>query len=203
MSVASPPKALRADFVAACHSEGTVANSCAGWFGCDEGGPIVKLGPVAQNPIEAVALLSGLVPTPLGDTIIAMMLARTIMVACKLDVFEALADQPLMSNEVARTCGLSEHGTQALLFALEGAGYVRRAGAAYTLTRSSRKWLLKSSPDSLYDYMLFSFLSWQWIDRCEAFVRSGTPSQVHAEMSDEEWGIYQRGMRSLASICAP
>jgi hypothetical protein len=51
----------------------------------------MRLNAVPENLFERIALRAGVVPTPLGDTIIAMTLARTIMVPTKLGIFEVLA----------------------------------------------------------------------------------------------------------------
>jgi len=84
----------------------------------------MRLDTVPENLLERIALRAGVVPTPLGDTIVAMTLARAIMVATKLGIFEALAKQACTTHETAALCGLDQHATEALLFALAGAGYV-------------------------------------------------------------------------------
>src|SRR5437763_4309823 len=162
----------------------------------------MRLNAVPENLLERIALRAGVVPTPLGDTIVAMTLARTIMVATKLGIFEVLANGESTASEVATRCGLDQHATEVLLFALGGAGYVRSKGTHYTLAPVARKWLLKSSPQSLYDYMLFNFLNWTWDERFEDFIRSGEPTHIHQEMSNDEWQVYQRAMRSLAGFSA-
>jgi 2-polyprenyl-3-methyl-5-hydroxy-6-metoxy-1,4-benzoquinol methylase len=162
----------------------------------------MRLDTVPESLFERIALRAGVVPTPLGDTIVAMTLARTIMVSTKLGIFEALAKQECTAREVATRCGLDQHATEVLLFALAGTGYVRSKAMRYTLAPVARKWLLRSSPQSLYDYMLFNFLNWTWDERFEDFIRTGKPTQIHQEMSTDEWQVYQRGMRSLASFSA-
>jgi hypothetical protein len=162
----------------------------------------MRLDAVPENLFERIALRAGIVPTPLGDTIVAMTLARTIMVATKLGIFEVLAKGEGTTHEVATRCDLDQHATEALLFALAGAGYVGCKGIHYTLAPVARKWLLKSSPQSLYDYMLFNFLNWTWDERFEDFIRTGKPTPIHQEMSNDEWQVYQRAMRSLASFSA-
>ena len=162
----------------------------------------MRLNAVPENLLERIALRAGVVPTPLGDTIVAMTLARTIMVATKLGIFEVLAKGESTASEVATRCGLDQHATEVLLFALGGAGYVRSKGTHYTLAPVARKWMLKSSPQSLYDYMLFNFLNWTWDERFEDFLRTGKPTQIHQELSNDEWRVYQRAMRSLAGFSA-
>jgi 2-polyprenyl-3-methyl-5-hydroxy-6-metoxy-1,4-benzoquinol methylase len=131
-----------------------------------------------------------------------MTLARTIMVATKLGIFEVLAKQESTASEIATRCGLDQHATEVLLFALAGADYVRCKDRRYTLSPVAQKWLLRSSPQSLYDYMLFNFLNWSWDERFEDFLRTGQPTHIHQEMSHDEWQVYQRAMRSLAGFSA-
>jgi O-methyltransferase domain/Dimerisation domain len=162
----------------------------------------MRLNTHPENLLERIALRAGVVPTPLGDTIVAMTLARTIMVATKLGIFEVLAKADYTAQDIATACGLHLHATEVLLFALAGAGYVRSKGKRYALAPVARKWLLKSSPRSLYDYMLFNFLNWTWDERFEDFIRTGEPAHIHQEMSPDEWHLYQRAMRALAGFSA-
>jgi SAM-dependent methyltransferase len=74
------------------------------------------------------------------------------------------------------------------------------AGNGRTLTADARKWLLPGSEQSLHDSLLFRFVEWSWIGGLESFVRSGQPLDIHAGMPASEWDLYQRGMRSLASV---
>jgi SAM-dependent methyltransferase len=162
----------------------------------------VRLGPIPENPIERVVARLNLAPRPLLDTQIAYTLARLVMVGTKLDVFEALGDEPLEAHKVAERCGLDSRGTEKLLFALAGAGYVEEADARYRLTPVARKWLLRGSPHSLADKMLLQFHEWEWMERAEDYVRTGDPLELHVAISGEEWPIYQRGMRALAGAAA-
>jgi len=73
----------------------------------------------------------------------------------------------------------------------------------YALAPISRRWLLVSSPQSLRDGILHQFLDAQLIEHYEDFVLTGRPVNMHATMSPEQWGIYQRGMRSGANLYAP
>jgi predicted O-methyltransferase YrrM len=67
----------------------------------------------------------------------------------------------------------------------------------------ARKWLLKNSPTSLADAVLLQALDAEYIARMKEYVRSGEPVRMHAEMSDDEWDLYQRGTRSGATIATP
>ena len=162
----------------------------------------MKIGIIPENMLERVALAAGAVPRPMFDTQVAMMLARTIMAATKLGVFEVLASGPLPADKVAAHCGTEPRATEKLLTALAGCGYVRAEHGQYALAPVARTWLLKGSPRSLRDKMLGQFTEWEWIEGYEEFVGSGTPIDIHAGMSDDEWGRYQRSMRALASSSA-
>jgi protein-L-isoaspartate O-methyltransferase len=162
----------------------------------------VKIGTIAENLLERILLAARVLPTPVFDTQMAMLLARTIMIGVKLGVFEVLTSGALTSNEVAARCETHPSATKKLLNALVGAGYLRAVGEGYALAPVTRKWLLKKSRQSLGDKLLFQFMEWDFISHYEEFVRSGKPLKVHETMSDEQWDVYQRGMRSVAGIWA-
>lgn len=124
------------------------------------------------------------------------MLCRTIMVATRLDIFEALAAGPLTSAEVAQRCGTHPLATEKLLIALVGLECLRIKGDRYALRQSLRARILKDGKYSFRDQILLHFLEWNWWEHCEEFVRTGEPLSVHHTMTEEEWGIYQGGMRS-------
>ena len=156
----------------------------------------MKLGVVPDNLIERLALLTGLLPPGIFERWFGIMLARTIMVGTKLDIFEALASQPLTVAEVAKRCGTHLRGTEKLLNALVGLECLCVKGERYALRRSLRAWILKDGKYSFRDQILLHFQEWNWWEHCEEYVRTGEPLRVHTTMNDEEWGVYQRGMRS-------
>jgi len=159
----------------------------------------MRIGPVAENVWDRVALLLQLGPRPLLETHASLLLAQTLMVATKVGVFESLAGGALEPAKVASRCGTDERATAKLLRVLATTGYVRAAsGKRYALTADARRWLLGDGAHSLRDNVLFRFVEWDWIGRLEAFVISGKPLDIHAEMSEGQWEAYQRGMRSLA-----
>lgn len=73
----------------------------------------------------------------------------------------------------------------------------------YALAPVARRWLLASSPLSLRDGVLHQFLDAQLIEHYEAFVVTGRPVNMHTTLTPEQWGVYQRGMRSGANLYAP
>lgn len=160
----------------------------------------MKVGLVAESAEEDEALRSGAVPNPFFDTHVATLLARTVVVATKLRIFEAMTAGGKAPGEIASFCSLAPGPTTNLLRALAGAGYVTESKGLYSLTPISSRWLLTESPMSIRDYILELELNeWKWAEHYERFVRTGTPILIHENMSDEQWATYQRGMRSLAT----
>ncbi len=162
----------------------------------------MRFGAVPENPIEWVIARLNVAPRPLLETQTAYTLARLIMVATKLGVFEALARGPEMPSEVARRCGTNPTGTEKLLFALAGADYLRPEDGGYALTAVSRKWLLRDSPHSIADKLLLQFHEWDWLERAEDYVRTGEPLEIHSMTDEGQWDLYQRGMRAMANAFA-
>ena len=156
----------------------------------------MKLGMLPDNFLERLALLSGVLPPGVFECWFGIMLSRTVMAATKLDIFESLAAGPLTADEVAVRCGTHPRATEKLLNALVGVGCVQVRGERYNLKRSARSWVLKDGKNSFRDQNLLHYLEWHWWEHCEEYVRTGKPLRVHQTMTEEEWGVYQRGMRS-------
>lgn len=163
----------------------------------------MRLGAIGESPIERIIVRTNAVPWPLAHTQMAYTLARVVMVATKLGVFEALGREPLAAHEVAGRCGTDGKATEKLLFALASSGYAKAKAGGYTLTPLSRKWLRRDSPHCLADKLLLQFAEWDWMELSEDYVRSGTPMELHDVLQADEWPLYQRGMRAMASGVAP
>lgn len=160
----------------------------------------MRIGAIAEGVLEKLALATGLAPLPVLDTLLAAGLARTLMVASKLGVFAALEGGPRSSAAVAQACGTDPAATAVLLEALVGCDYLQRDAAGFKLAAVARNWLLPNGKRSLHDHMLLMELAWRWLEHYEEFVRTGRPLDVHHELDDAGWSLYQRGMRSLAAL---
>src|SRR5579872_4942679 len=114
----------------------------------------MRLGAVAENLLERLMLALGVVPTPVLDTMVALLLSRTVMAGTRLGIFEALEPGALPAEQVAAVCGTDVRATEKLLFALAGAGYLRADGPCYQLAPMARRWLLASSSRSMRDAVL-------------------------------------------------
>lgn len=162
----------------------------------------MRFGPQAESLSERLALGLGLVPIPLIETQGAFLLSRTIMAASSLGIFDALADGPRTPAEVAARCATHAAATRQLLRALHACGYLVLRGERYGLARMARKWLLRGAPFSLHDKMLFQFLEWDWMSQLERYARSGATVDIHAHIQGEQWQVYQRAMRAVATVTA-
>jgi SAM-dependent methyltransferase len=163
----------------------------------------MKISVVAENPLERLLLALDVPPVTLMETHMSFMRARAIMVGTKLGVFDAVAGGPLTAADVAARCHTAPSSTEKLLNALAGSGYLRFTRGRYSLTAVARKWVTSDSPTSIRDKVLFEFVEWSLVEHFEEYVRTGQPLEMHSRVSDEQWGLYQRGMRALAGLAAP
>jgi hypothetical protein len=163
----------------------------------------LRLRAVAENPIEWVLDRLGVLPHPLADTMLAMLLSRTVVTATGVGIFEALADGPRPPEEVAARCGTDPRATAKLLFALAGARYLQEEGGRYALAPVARRWMLAEAPRSLRDAVLHRKLDTALMEHAETFLRTGIPTDFHGRLSPEEWKVYQRGQRAHALWSAP
>jgi|CXWL01.1.fsa_nt_gi 2-polyprenyl-3-methyl-5-hydroxy-6-metoxy-1,4-benzoquinol methylase len=162
----------------------------------------MRLGLHPESALERLALALGQVPTPFAETHSAPLLARAVMSAVRFELFEALTAEPATAEEVAARVGTHAGATRALFGALAGAGYLKARGESFSLTPSTRKWLLVSSPRSLVDSVRFRELEWRWMGRLDDFVATGRAIDFHAGLDAEGWRLYQRGMRAFARVVA-
>ena len=162
----------------------------------------MKIGAIPENLLERMLTLVGLAPTPVIDTFHAVIVARAIAVATKLGVFDAVASTPRSALELASHLAFDTRALEKLLNLLVASGYLRFRDERYAPTRLARRWLLRDSPHSLHDSMLLRFLEWEAMEGTEDFVRTGRALDVHEQIHEEQWGVYQRGMRSLARLSA-
>lgn len=156
----------------------------------------MKLGIVPENLVERLALRLGMLPPGVFECWFGIMVARAVIAATKLGIFESLAQGALSAADAAERCGTHPLATEKLLNALVGVGCLKAKAKRYSIRLSARSWLLADGKSSFHDQNLLHDLEWRWWQHCEDYVRTGQPLRVHQMMTDEEWGIYQRGMCS-------
>ena len=156
----------------------------------------IKIQP--ENPLEWIALKMNLAPTPLVDTQIAFNVARAIMAAAELGIYEAIGKSVKTADEIAAACNTNAHATEQLLNCLVGIGYLNWSNKKYSLKPKYHKWLLKESESNIVAKLRFQLVEWNWMAMLEDYVRTGKTLQLHSSVNEKEWSLYQEGMRDLS-----
>lgn len=160
----------------------------------------MKIGAIAQNPFEFIALKSGQVPTPLAYSHFGFMMSKTVLEATDAGVFEALKNGPLTVDALAGQLGLNARALGTVLGVLATMDLIDPQGGTVALTKLARKWMLKDSPDSAYWMMLFdNRICMGWMDRVGEFLRTGKGLQYHETFDKEQWRLYQNAMAAAAA----
>jgi SAM-dependent methyltransferase len=163
----------------------------------------MRLGIIGEGLTERIIAQTNIAPAPLVETQIAISMARSIMAGVKLGIFDAIGKGATSATEVAKACKTDPQATTKLMNALVGCRYLRHRDGRYEPTPKARKWLLRDSPNSIADKLLFQYDEWDIVTKYEEYVATGKPLDVHASITDGlAWDRYQRGMRALASISA-
>src|SRR5258706_13836089 len=75
----------------------------------------MKISLKPENLRERIALAFDLIPRPLGDVVLGPLLAKAVLAASSLDVFDALMDRPRTVEEVGAHCGSAVKASGKLL----------------------------------------------------------------------------------------
>lgn len=160
----------------------------------------MKLSPIAQSPLEWLALKAGLVPEPLAYSHFGFMMSKFLLEAVDKGVFEAIGNNKVSLQHIASTCSLNERALHSLLGVLASMKLVNVKNDLFFLTKQSKKWLLKDSPDSLYWLMMFdNCVCLKWMDYTGEFLQTGKGLQYHESFNEEEWFYYQKAMEAAAT----
>lgn len=163
----------------------------------------MRLDVVGDNLIERLLARTNLAPWPIVHTQLAYTLARVVMAATRLGIFEALGAEPRTAAQVAADCSTDPSATEKLLFALAASGYARQRSGGYTLSARSRRWLRRDSSRSVADMVDLQYEGWDLLGSSEDYIRNGRPIDLHETLDSARWGVYQRGMRAMAPGLAP
>jgi SAM-dependent methyltransferase len=158
----------------------------------------MRLAAIPQNFRESIALAAGLVPTPLMDTLIALLLAKTVIAATAVGIFDALETEQLTAAEIAERCGSDRKATEKLVRALFACKYLRHRENRFTLAPVSRRWLSRKAFRSLHSAILHRSLDLRFMN-FEEYVKLGKSQEFHAALSSEEWRIYHQGQADHAA----
>ena len=112
--------------------------------------------PLRLTVLEQLLARLNLLPVPLFDTPLASGIARVLVSACELGVFDALSAQPLTLESLAERLQCNPQGLQLLLQLLVSAGYLRKRRGYYRNSRMAQRWLTRDSPMSIAPYVIHS-----------------------------------------------
>ena len=112
--------------------------------------------PLRLTALEHLLARLNLLPVPLFDTPLASGIARVLVSACELGVFDALSTQPLTLERLAERLQCNPQGMQLLLQLLVSAGYLRKRRGCYHNSRMAQRWLTSNSPMSIAPYIIHS-----------------------------------------------
>lgn len=162
----------------------------------------MKLDVVPESLLERALLASGAVPVPLIHTMGAILMARTIMSAVRLGLFDHIGATPRTAEEIAESCGTDPRATEKLLSALVGLGYVDARRTGYVASALSRKWLGDEASTDLTHAVLHRFLDARLMEASDSYLRTGEPTRFHQSLSGEDWLLYMDGQRAHAALMA-
>jgi SAM-dependent methyltransferase len=159
----------------------------------------MKLGSIPQNLREYIGLAFGMVPTPLIDTFVGLLLAKTVMAGTSLGIFDALEQGGLSADDISACCQADPTAIEKLLRALLACGYLRWNKNRYELARVSRRWLLSSARQSLRAAVAHRELDLR-VMHFDEYVRHGKIQDFHGGLESRDWRIYHEGQASHASL---
>lgn len=112
-----------------------------------------------------------------GRTIGGYRLAKALLVANKLGIFEHLDDQVLSPTELARCLGVDEHALMILLRAVAALGLLEANEHGFTNAPMASEYLCPGKPMYLGHNLRFQDMLWDNWSMLEQTVRSGAPSR--------------------------
>lgn len=155
-----------------------------------------------DNLTERVGVMLNRVPTPIGEAMFGMPVARSLQVAQRTGILAALAEGPRDPTELAEHLGLQAAGTALLLDVIASLGHVElNADGRYEMSDRARRWLDPSSEHYVGDFLADTAEYWQWWQGLEELVRDGSHVELHDKAADDPyWRSYIRGQYQIARL---
>lgn len=162
----------------------------------------MRIGAIPDNLVERIGLLLGKVPTPIGEAMYSMPVARSLQVAQRTGILGALAEGPREAGELAEHLGLQKTGTERVLDVIASLGHVKQCpDGRYEMTSSGRTWLDPRSDTYLGDFLADTAHYWDWYAGLEDLVRDGCHVELHEKAVDDPyWQSYIRGQYQIARL---
>ncbi len=162
----------------------------------------MRIGAIPDGLLERLGLLFNKVPTPIGEAMYSMPVARSLQVAQRTGMLAALAEGPREPGELAEHLGLQPLATKRVLDVVASLGHLKlRTDGRYEMTARARAWLDPGSETYLGDFLADTAHYWDWYAGLEDLVRDGRHVELHAKAADDAyWDSYIRGQYQLARL---
>ena len=163
----------------------------------------MKLTTTAQNPFEWLAINTGLAPEPIAVGHFGYLVSKFLLEAIDKNVFETIGKRKCTLQEIALACSLHEGSLNKLLGLLASMGLIDFKNNLFSLTKKSKKWLLKDSPSSMYWLLMFDqHVCFNWMNYVGEFLQTGKGLQYHSTFNEQQWFYYQKAMECVAKNAA-
>ncbi len=155
-----------------------------------------------DNLTERLGVMLNRVPTPIGEAMFGMPVARSLQVAQRTGILAALAEGPRDPAELAEHLGLQAAGTELLLDVIASLGHAElKPDGRYEMSERARRWLDPSSDHYVGDFLADTAEYWQWWEGLEDLVRDGRHVELHDKAPDDPyWRSYIRGQYQIARL---
>lgn len=161
-------------------------------------------GPLHSKP--DVCQPTGTAELPMLDIYMPMMKTAAIVAAGRLGLFQALAEGPLSTAELAGKLQASERGTAMLADFLIAIGYLEQQGTKIANHASTQRWLTRLGQIDYTPGVLWTYEAWPMMASLADAVQSGQPESTlwDAMVDRPELGeLFSAYMRAFAQDLGP
>jgi len=162
----------------------------------------MRIAATPDGAMERIGLMLNRLPTPIGEAMFAMPVARSLQVAQRTGMLTALAEDARDPAELAEHLGLQPTATELVLDVIASLGHLEvRPDGRYEMTDRARRWLDPGSEHYVGDFLADTAEYWQWWQGLEDLVRDGRHVELHDTPPDDPyWRSYIRGQYQLARL---
>src|SRR5258708_5765586 len=112
--------------------------------------------PLRLTLLENILARLNILPVPLFDAPLGVGIAKALVTACEMSVFDTLSQRPLTLDALAERLHCNPQGLQLLLQLLVTSGYVRKRQGKYRNTIVAQRWLTSNSSNNIAPYVIHS-----------------------------------------------
>lgn len=162
----------------------------------------MRIAAVPEGVTERIGLMLNRVPTPIGEAMFGMPVARALQVAQRTGILGALAEDAREPAELAEHLGLQSTATELVLDVIASLGHVEvLPDGRYKMADRARRWLDPGSEHYVGDFLSDTAEYWEWWAGLEDLVRDGHNVELHDKPADDPyWRSYIRGQYQLARL---